>query len=135
MLEGCICVIFDNKYLFFEKLFFVIVVFIIVGCFIVLLIFNIRILYVVVIKVKILMKVINLLEKKCYEDRYKIIDLIELDEYEIDLVKNDNNFKDIFIIFKIMKDVLLVDIILEMNVVVIEGKLIEKRELRWIINR
>lgn len=88
----------------------------------------------VVTKVKIPTKVTNLSEKKRHEDRHKTTDLTELDEHEIDSAKNDN-FKDISTISKITKDVSPVDTIPEMNVVAIEGKLTEKREPRWIINR
>lgn len=108
---------------------------IVVGCFIASSIFNIRILHVVVTKVKIPTKVTNLSEKKRHEDRHKSTDLTELVEHEIDSAKNDNNFKDISTISKITKDVSPVDTIPEMNVVAIEGKLTEKREPRWIINR
>lgn len=89
----------------------------------------------VVTKVKIPTKVTNLSKKKSHEDRHKTTDLTELDEHEIDSAKNDNNFKDISTISKITKDVSPVDTIPEMNVVAIEGKLTEKREPRWIINR
>lgn len=89
----------------------------------------------VVTKVKIPTKVTILSEKKRHDDRHKSTDLTELDEHEIDSAKNDNNFKDISTISKITKDVSPVDTIPEMIEVAIEGKLTEKREPRWIINR
>lgn len=124
-----------RDYQLLEKLFSVIAASIVIGCFIASSIFNIRILHVVVTKVKIPTKVTNLSEKKRHEDRHKSTDLTELDEHDIDSAKNDNNFKDISTISKITKDVSPVDTIPEMNVVAIEGKLTEKREPRWIINR